>query len=441
MKRNLFFVTMLMPALFVKAQGYKEISDKLLLSQYKEAKTELDKRMTNAKFISKPDAYILKTAVYAGLAIDTLNPQRDQLLSDAEAAFLKYKEMDGPNYPLVKDLVYKSGPLNLYSALFTTAYRDYEVNRWQPAYETFKKVADISDILTAHQLLGSPLDTTVLLLTAYTAEQSNHKDEAARYYARLADHKVSGTNNEFIYRFLVLHSFQKNDIASFEKYKAIGKELYPQSEYFDYDRTDFAVGLSESFDARIKAMEEVLAKNPSDYKANVTMAQLIYDTLHPRGDGVPPANAAELEDRMVASLENAAAAKPDDELVLLVLGDHYIDKSDKVNDARAAHVEDMKKRTKPGTQPSKADIQKRDELDQQYSEVYDKARDPYEKAAAIFAAKINSLSGSQKQQYRKVAGYLGDIYNFKKAQAKTPADVTRYTAESKKWNDLYDSLR
>ncbi|MET0395111.1 MAG: hypothetical protein ABW019_18335, partial [Chitinophagaceae bacterium] len=230
MKKTVFLVTMLVLALFVKAQNYKDISDKLLLNQYKQAREELDKRMTNAKFISKADAYILKTAIYAGLSLDTTNPQREQMLSDAEAAFQKYKEMDGPAYPLVKDLVYKNGPVNLYSALFAKAYKDYETSRWESSFQTFKKVAEISDVLAANQLLSSPVDTTVLILTAYTAENSNHKDEAAKYYTRLAEHKVAGASNEFIYRFLVLHSFQTNDLSSFEKYKAIGKQLYPNSE-------------------------------------------------------------------------------------------------------------------------------------------------------------------------------------------------------------------
>lgn len=439
MKKTVFFVTMLMLAMLVKAQSYKEVSDKLVLAQYKQAKEELDKRMSNAKFTSKPDAYILKTAIYAALAADTTNPQRDQLLSDAEAAFAKYKEMDGPDFPLAKDLIYKQGPINLYSTLFNKAYKDYQASRYQLSYEGFKKVVELSDLLAAKELLNSKLDTTAVILAAYTAENSGHKEEAAQYYTRLAEHKVKGAGNEFIYRFLVLNSFQKNDMASFEKYKALGKQLYPNSEYFDYDKTDFAVGLSETFATKLKAVEEVLSKDPADYKANLTLAQLIYDTIHPR-EGVPPANAEELEGKMIGALNRAGASKPDDELIFLVLGDHYVDKSEKINDARSAHVEDMKKRTKPGTQPSKADIQKRDELDKQYGETFDKAREPYEKAAAIFAGKLSSLTGSQKQQYRKVAGYLGDIYNLKKAQAKTPADVTRYTAEAKKWNDLYDSL-
>ena len=445
MKKTIFFAAILSMGLFASAQNYKDIANFLLLKQYIPAKTELDKNMTKEKFAAKADAWILKTAIYAALSTDSgfmkTYPQAAQLLPEAEAAWEKYKTLDGPGYPLLKDLVYKEAPVNLYTALFNQAYKQYQNATWDPAFASFKKVATLSDVLIANKLLNSTVDTTVLILTAYTGETSNHKDEAATYYTKLADAKVAGNGNEFIYRFLVLHAFEKNDMAAFDKFKALGKSLYPTSEYFDYDKTDFAVGLSNGFETKMKAMEEVLAKDPGDYKANVTLAQLVYDTLHPKnGTPFPDANGA-MEAKLISSLTKAAASKPDDELVWLVMGDHFIDKADKINDARSAHVTDMKSRTKPGTQPSKADIAKRDELDKAYADAFDKAREPYEKAASLMSARVDKLTGSQKQQYRKVAGYLGDIYTYKKAQAKAPGDVAKYTADAKKWNDLYDTLR
>lgn len=101
----------------------------------------------------------------------------------------------------------------------------------------------------------------------------------------------------------------------------------------------------------------------------------------------------------------------------------------------------MKQRTKPGTQASKEDVAKRDALDVKYASTLEQARDPYEKAAAIFAKK-EKLTGQEKQQYKKVAGYLGDIYQNKIIKAKgNPADVAKYTAEKKKWDDVYDSVK
>jgi hypothetical protein len=440
MKKPAFLITMLTVALFASAQNYKEISDKLLLRQYKAAKEDLDKKWTNAKFVSKPDAYILKTAIYAAMSTDTTTGQSEQLLSEAEAAFATYRQMDAPKLELMSDLVYKEGPVNLYSSLFGRGYKEYRASNWPKAYETFKKVVDISDLLAEKKIIAS-FDTTAVLLAGYTAENSGNKDEAYKFYARLAENKVGGDGNEFLYRYLVIRSYETKDMAAFEKYKALGKQMYPKSEYFDYDQTDFAVGLMPSFNDKVKALSDQLAKDPDNYKANITLAQIIFDTLHPKQEGVPPAQTEELEAKMVSALQKAGIAKPDDELIYLVLGDHYIDKADKVNETRTAHVEDMKKRTKPGTQPSKADVDKRDALDKAYGDAFDKAREPYEKAAAILAAKPK-LTAGQQQQYKKVAGYLGDIYNFKKTQAKgNAADIAKFTAEAKKWNDLYDSLR
>jgi hypothetical protein len=108
---------------------------------------------------------------------------------------------------------------------------------------------------------------------------------------------------------------------------------------------------------------------------------------------------------------------------------------------RAAHAADMKHRTKPGAMASKEDIAKRDLLDKQYADALEAERIPYEKAAAIFAAKT-TLSIREKAQYRNLAGKIADVYTFKKTQAKgKPADVAKYEAEEKKWNDRYESIK
>lgn len=445
MKRTISFLVVFLFALFVKAQNYKDISAEVLTQQYKKAKTDLDKRMTNEKFAAKPEAYILKTAIYANLAMDSASGVGTpaQLLSEAEAAFAKYKEMDGPDYKLIDELEYKEGAVGLYRVLYAKAIDDLQDKKWEQSYQYFKRLIDVSDLLRDKKIITAPIDTTVVLYAGYTAQNSSHRDDAAKYYAKFADAGVGGADNDFVYRFLVMYNFEDHHMDAFEKYKKMGKELYPNNEFFGYDKVDFAAGLAEGFTEKIKALEEVLKTDPNNYKALVSIAQFISDTLHPGEGGVPPANADELEAKMINSLSKAATLPESDETVYLVWGDHFIDKSDKLNDERAKFGEEMRARTKPGAQPSKADLQKRDELDAKYAEAFYKAAEPYEKAAAILAAK-GDLTARDKQQYRKVAGYLGDIYNLKKAratQAKATADVAKYTAEAKKWNDLYDTLR
>ena len=319
-----------------------------------------------------------------------------------------------PNMELAKDPPYKNALINIYTNLFNLGYKQYETKKSAEAFETFKKVDGYSAILYQQKLLNSSLDTNVVILAAITAETSGNKDEAAKYYSRLADAKIKGENYESIYRYLVTHYFTKNDMVNFEKYKALGREVYPNSEFFTYDKTDFAVGLENSFDKKMKSLEEVLAKEPDNYKANLSLGQLIYDTLNPKIEGSPlPANAAELEKRMVEAFTKAAESKPDEALPYLVIGDYYV----------MLQAEKFKK------------------TDKKYGELLEAGRVPYEKAAAVFATKSN-LNASDKQQYKKAAGFLEDIYNYKKEQSKgKPADIAKYTAEAKKWGDLYASIK
>ncbi|MDP4265668.1 MAG: hypothetical protein Q8941_24325 [Bacteroidota bacterium] len=445
MKQFLLLLTGLVLFFTVQAQNYETIKNEVILQQLKKAKEDVDKGMTNTKFASKSDAYILKATIYAGLAIDATNkntPAGDQLLADAEAAFKKYQEME-PTLPLLSDPVYQNGPINIYSGLFSSGYKDYEAKNWKPASDKFKKVVEYSDLLISKKIISVPADTNSLLLAGLTCESAGLKDDAAKYYTRMADLKANGQGFEGIYRFLVGYYYGKKDMANFEKYKALGKELYPKNDYFTYDKVDFAVGLEEDFNKKVKALEETIAADPTNQKAILLLGEIIYDTLDSRKEGaVPPANAAELETKMVNAFSKAAGLKPGDETPFIYTADHFINKSIKISEARDKHVAEMKARTKPGTPSSKEDVAKRDALDQEYGVAFNAAREPYEKAAEILGKKPTPLSGVDKQQYKKVSGYLADIATYNKNKSKgNPANLAKYTAEEKKWNDVYDSIK
>ena len=84
-----------------------------------------------------------------GLATDPATkgtPAGDQLVMDADAAFNKYREMD-PSMALLTDPIYQNAPINIYSALFSSGYKDYEAKNWQAGFQKFKKVVEYSDLL------------------------------------------------------------------------------------------------------------------------------------------------------------------------------------------------------------------------------------------------------------------------------------------------------
>lgn len=443
MKQFLFLLTMSLSVFILHAQKYEPIKTMLILNKYKDARTELEKQW-NDKFTSKAEAYMLKSVIYGGLAMEEGvkgTPAADKLITDADIAFAKYKEMD-PSLSLVTDPIYQNGPINIYSTYYTSGYNDYTAKKWEPAFDKFKKAVGYSDMLIEKKVFSQVLDTNVLILAGITAENSKHKDEAVKIYSKLADHRVTGEGFESVYRFLVNYYFATKNMAAFEKYKAAGKELFPKSEYFDYDKVDFAVGLQEKFEDKIKAVEEVLATDPNSFKANQVLGEVIYDELNPRDTNKTlPSNAAELESKMITAFHKSAAAKPNYEIPYLYLGDHFINKAVKVSTEREDFAKEMKTRTKPGTMASKEDIARRDALDKKYGDMLEGAREPYEKAAEIFAQK-STLDVKDKAQYKKAASYLADIYGWKKSQSKgKPADQAKYAAEEKKWNDRWDSIK
>lgn len=450
MKKNMLFTLSIILTFSGWSQNYDPIKTLVMINQLEKAKADLDKSFTNAKYTSKPEAFILKTVVYASVANmdgkkDT--PAAAQLIEEADAAFTKYRELD-PALSLISEPIYQNGIIMLYTNYYSFGYSEYTNKTYEKALEKLKKAIHYSDLLIKQKMLISTLDTNVLILAAITAETGGFKDDAAAYYAKLADAKVGGDGYEGVYRYLVTYHFGKKKMDSFEKYKKLGKEVFPKSDYFDFDKVDFAAGLVNTFTEKIVAIDEVLASDPTNFKANQVLGEIIYDTLNPSDEKgmVLPENFNELEKKMIDAFTRSSKTRPDYEIPLLYIGDHYINKASRIEEKRNKHAQDMKARTKPGTMASKEDVAKRDALDREYGETLELAKDPYLAAAVIFAnrAAEKELESRDKQQYRKVAGYLSDIYGLKKImanKAKNLTDKTKWEAEEKKWNDRYESIK
>ena len=443
MKKITLFTLLCLSVSLIHAQSVDDVKKYLILGQFKEGKAEVDKAMGNAKFAGKAEAWLMKMSIYGVLAIDEKEKNealKDQYASDAYKAFKKYMEME-PALTLLTSPEYKDYPIYLYNAFTMSGYNDYTKEKWEPAFDKFKVASSLSDLLIDKKIMVTSFDTTVVYLAGITAQNSKHTDEAIDFYKRLADIRIPGEDYENLYKFLVFNYFLKKDFSNFEKYKKVGAELYPKTEYFTFDKLDFAYDLATSFDERVKMLEEVLTAEPNNAKGNLLLAEIIYDTLHSSKEGATlPANAAELEARMITLFNKAASLNPADIMPYLFLGEHLYLKAQEVNDARSAHAKAMQARTKPGAKASADDIAKRDQLDKQYLDAMTAAKDPLEKAGEIFAAK--TLDTREKQQYKKIANDLSEIYGYMKVMAKNkPVDQAKYAAEEKKWNDRYDGIK
>lgn len=404
MKRTLLFLSITFFTTAIYAQKYDDIKNSIMLGQIDKAKEALDKNSANEKFFNKPEGYLAKAAVYASLSVDSSKAaQADQNRSEANTAFQKYKELD-PSMKLLEDPTYKNVPFNLYASYFNSGVADINTKAFEPAYEKFKQTVDYSDLLISKKIMNKQMDTAAIYYAGLLAENTKKPDEALKYYTRLSDAKVTefnGTKYNSVYEGLVRYYASKTDNANFEKYKALGKELFPDSEFFTYSMAEFAVGSGGNLDEKVANLEKMVAANPTDYKTNIMLAEVIYAVIDTKKEGATmPANAAELETKMIKALDAAVAANPNELQPLLLLGDHYTNKSEKVKNDKA-----------------------------KYEQTYGLAKTNYEKAAALFA-KLSALDATQKRQYRIIAGNLANYYAYKKD-----------AANEKKYGDLFDKLR
>lgn len=437
MKKISLFAAVLTLATATFAQKYEDVKNPLMLGQVAKAKEALDKN-NNEKFFSKPEGYLAKSAVYASLSLDSAkHAEADQNRNEAYTAFQKYKELEA-GMKLLEDPIYRNAPYNLYASYFNSGVKDINDKKYDDAYAKFVKVVDLSDILIAKKInLHGPVDTNALYYAGILAETTKHPEEAVKYNTRLADLKVSGANYNTIYEGLVRYYAGKNDNANFEKYKALGKQLYPQVDFFNYNLLDFAIGGSNNFNEKITNLEKIIASNPQDYKANLALGEAIFDTLNSRREGaVLPANYDELETKMLAALNKAATLSPTEFQPVLLLGDHYTTKSERIGDEMRPIETDL---IKKGAKATAADKQKLATVKSRYDAVYDLARDNFEKAADMFS-KIPTLDAVQKRQYRIIAGNLAQYYSYKREGAKG-AELNKMVALETKYNDLYTKLK
>lgn len=210
------------------AQDYKKVRTNLILRKYEDAKAELEKVSADPKAANNAETYLLKAEIYGTIAGDeTLSAKYPGADREAFTALKKYLEMEPSEEKLKADNYMGVNPI--YSSLFNAGVQYYNKKNWDSAFSAFKEVAELGDIFTQRKWSTSPFDTTAYLYTGVTAQNAQKMDEAAKYYGKLAEHKVAGQDYESIYEFLTKYYLNEKKEAEFNKYLVIAKEVYPQN--------------------------------------------------------------------------------------------------------------------------------------------------------------------------------------------------------------------
>lgn len=448
MKRFLLCLTMTGLVSSVAIAQFDEVKTALAIQQYKKANEMLDQLLAKPKNAAKPEGQILKATVLSYLMTDSANAGKaDDMRNQSISAYKKYLEMD-PKKEFVADPVYVNAPIAYYSHFFNEGIKGYNKKEWEKAAENFKKTVEWGDFVISNKLAKMEFDTSANLLAgaAYqNLKTDSSETEAVKYFTKLTDRKIAGEDNEFVYQFLMGYYFRKDDITNFEKYKALGMELYPKSEYFTYTEIDFIMSMEDE-EAKAKKIEAKIAKEPNNIELAESYGFILFDRLNAEDKPIPE-NFNEIEQKMITYLSKAGDSKPTDGKPFYYLGNHYVNKGVKINQEINAVTDQIKKanasakpdKTGKLPPPPKELTDKREALKKAYDVEIDKGL-PFLLKSADAYGKATELKGIEKQNYKRLVDQLILIYGDKKASTKVAAEKAKYEAEEKKWNAVYTKI-
>ncbi|MBS1495462.1 MAG: hypothetical protein JSS85_01050 [Bacteroidetes bacterium] len=419
MKKIYFVTALLIFGTTAFSQSLDDVNGMLGKQKYKEAKSAIDKLLTDPKNAEKPDAYYFKGRVYNAYSYDTSlsKQERSTLKLDAFEAFKKNQQLDAKEIRL-KFENYGSF-LDLYGGLYDLGAAFFNAKQFAEAATAFKNAHDVEEYIlskgyTYNQITLHPLDTALVLNIAIAYSQAKDDDAAVPFFRKLADANVTGPNNLEVYEFLVDYYSKKKDKANFDQLIQKGRSLYPTEGYWN-DMELKEVSDAGDRDALYAKYEELIAKKPSDFNLTYNYAIELYNSIYSQ-DGVRPKDMAAAKDKLTSALKAAIANDKGIEANNLMVNHLYNCAADFSTNAS----------TIKGNKPE--DIKKKAELKASANKKMDECI-PYAEASVKYYEGQASLKTSQKASFQNILQYLSDMY-------KTKGDAKKAAEYDKKKSDI-----
>lgn len=394
-------------------QSLDDINNMMGKQQFREAKTGIDKFLSDPKNSSKPDAWYYKGRVYNSLSYDKATPREEaySLKMDALAAFKKTSELDNKDLRL-KVEGYKSY-LDIYYALFDLGANFYNEKAFDKAYNAFRSALDVKNFILAKKYDFPdaklyPLDTALVLNTAISAMQSKNDSGTIAYYRQLTDANVAGDTYRDVYEYLADFYMKKDDMANFQAIIDKGKKLYPASEFWvslELESMRKNVDQAQLF----AKYEELIAQNPTNYVVPFNYSIELFNSIY--GKDAKSADDKAAKEKLTATLKKAIANDKGKDATVLMTKHLYNLSSD------MSVAASLVKGTKPEDVKKRADMVAKTVV--QMDEFLE-----YAKIGVAYYESLPSLKPVQRATYQELLTNMSEIYNYKK-DPKSAAEIDK----------------
>jgi hypothetical protein len=428
-----FLLTFLVAVTFAQDKEIKKATSLIDDKKYEEAKTQIDGIL--AKDPNNTQALYLKSKV--GVIIADQASEKGSLTGDPYGeAFDAFKKaiVDSANPKLTLMVVRDNySPIfGVYSGYFSEGAKAFndaapktDTAGFADAMNLFIKADDAGQYIREKKwaTIGE-VDTTLVLNIAKAALNAKRNNIAEKYFKEIADAHIKGLHNagdsadpayELPYQWLTLTYKEAGDSANMVKYADIGKQVFPNDDYFDLVQMDY-YREKDNKTALFKKYDELTAKHPDSLRYHINYATEIFSYVYNSDEGTVINDKDALLKTLQDQLEKAHSLEPKNPTVNLLYAQYYYNKgiialqaADKLKGAGL--TPDQKKQKEDFTTNGNVALQK---------------AIPYANDALDGFGEGNKKS--EKSRYKSVANILQNIYQ-------SLGDKTNL----KKYQDIYDA--
>jgi hypothetical protein len=373
-----------------------------------EAKTEIDNFLNDPKNVKNPEGWYFKAKIYNAISNDSiLAAQTANARWTAFEALKKYTEVDDKKEILLQIDQYKP-IMDIYQNYYKAGAADFNNNKHESAYNNFKNCLTVSEFMASKGWTTVKLDTSVVLYTGISAEKGGKKDDAAVYYAKLAEAKVNGEGMVEIYKWLTDYYAKKNDMANAKKFLELGRSIYPKDGFWNGYELDM---LKDDKKGLFAKYEDIIAQNPNDTTAIYNYAVELYLYSYTEDITKRPANSAELIAKAEDNMKKVLALKPNYANANLVLGQIAYNRGVDINNEMKAIKPPAGGKLKP------EELKKKNDLRDAAMKRFDEAIPYFEKIDQLLGG-MGKLHMEEKKNLKESYDLLITIYDNKGAKDK-----------------------
>lgn len=405
MRKLLFTVLFAASVSSLFAQKLEDVQEKISKNKYDEAKDKIDKFLADPKNQSNANAWYYKGKVYAELAReDTTGKLTYDAGREAFEAFKKYQDLDKKNIMMTLDQ--NVGLFQLYDLYYNQGIRSYNQKDYTTAFDRMKRAMEIEEYIASRNYVYNgfsfpALDTQLVNLTASSAYLAKREDESVPYFERMANARLKDKDYREVYSLLADYYMKHNDQAKADKYLGMGRELFPDNDY--WISLEFGDPGKDTL-KRFAKYEQMMTKYPDNY--SLAMDYSIEWFNYTYSYDKKPSDYASRQQKTQKALERALKIDPNSAMANYVMTKHI---SNEIYD-----IEEMQRAVKGNTP---ADVAKRKDYTNQLNQKYDEMNIYAQKAFDLYSAQTN-MKTQDKLNLRQVTEALADYYDRKKDTTK-----------------------